>query len=296
MFKGLGLPVIAGQAVLNDSNTASRSCGLRQKLQRHWEDLSALIVHDHLPAIRFDKDICKKMHKPSKCFLSRLCICGKGPRENTYTTWIVGRLIKAMKQVFWSQGTGKERKTSSPRQLLENAHVVVALRERDSEAAGVWLHVGFVNYKTWAMSTFEFTCVRLDPGVRRAWLRLIDVEASDIAYVVQQIDDSGEDTELHELGLQVRTMLEAVKAKVDFQQACTASFWRFATDVLPDTPLLEEMLPCFLQVVPLHEAPDVVVWEGSAVEDAPKPPGGSQVMLSSFLFENDSRLYTLLVL
>ena len=179
------------QAVLSDANTASRSCGLKTKLESHWDDTCALIVHAEQPEIKFDKASSKKLFRPSKCYLNGLCICGKGPPENTYSTRVVDRITNIMKQVFWSKGSGKDRKTSKPRELLESLEVVLALRPtggHDAEDKGLWLLLGFVNYKTWKVTVLDLMCAAVAPDGSRAWLQLVDVQASDMEYFLEELD------------------------------------------------------------------------------------------------------------
>ena len=275
------------QAVLSDANTASRSCGLKTKLESHWDDTCALIVHAEQPEIKFDKASSKKLFRPSKCYLNGLCICGKGPPENTYSTRVVDRITNIMKQVFWSKGSGKDRKTSKPRELLESLEVVLALRPtggHDAEDKGLWLLLGFVNYKTWKVTVLDLMCAAVAPDGSRAWLQLVDVQASDMEYFLEELDAEDDNEHLHQLGLQVRTLLEAVKTKLSFQQSYVASFWKMAPDVSPGTTLLEEMLPCFLQVIPLEDAPEHSVWDGPAAKDEQHRFGTVHSRLSPLFF------------
>ena len=263
--------------MLNESNASSRRSALRQKMQSHWEDLSSLIVHADQPPIRFDPTISKKLHKPSKCYLTGFCVCAKAPSENIYTMRIADRLKTAMKKAFWSKGRGKDRKVSKPRELLESSQVVMALCPTEGQFEdGMWLHLGFVNYKTWAISTMQLLCAKVTPRRDRAWLQLIDIQASDVQFFLDQMDEADQESDdtLHNLGLNVRTLVEAVKANLHFQQSYTASFWKFAAEVSGDTSPLEEMLPCFLQVVPLAGAEQTLVWQGIAAEDKPSQQDG----------------------
>ena len=138
-------------------------------------------MHEQQTPIIFDKEICKKMHKPIKCYLTGMCVCKNAPPKNIYSTWIAKRISNAMKKEFWSKGSGKERKTSKARDFLEKTQVVLALRPASGRGAednkGLWLHLGFVNYKTWALSTLELLCSKVAPNGQRAWLQLVDILA-----------------------------------------------------------------------------------------------------------------------
>ena len=174
-----------------------------------------------------------------------------------------------MKEMFWSRGSGKDRTTSRSRQLLEGAQVFLAVRslEADADDMGVWLHVGFMNFKTWAMSTLQLACSRMAEDGQRAYLELVELQASEMPCFLEQVCEEEDGSTLQEMSALVRTLQEAAKTTLPLDKPCSVSFWRLAADVTAGTPIMEQMLPCFLQVVPLEDAPTTSVWQGADAED-----------------------------
>ena len=156
---------------------------------------------------------------------------------------------------------------SNPRQSLENTDVVLAIRKLDDVSdLGVWFHIGFVNYKSWQMSTLQLTCERLADDGQRAHLRLVDIEASDAAFFLEQADEEDSGETLDSVGEQVRNLLHAVHTNLSFEEAYNVSFWKLSQDASAGTPPLEQVLPCYLQAVPLKDCQEQCFWRGLAHE------------------------------
>ena len=246
-------------------------------MHQHWSDLSALIQHSEQPPIQFDKAVLQQLHSPSKCFKTGFCVCREAPRRNVHATWFVEALVRFMKPQFWSRVTGKERKKSSARELLEDGKVFLMICPAGAAAGAtcLWLHLGFVNYKTWSMSTMQLECKHVDDD-GRAHLCMVELQASEMPYLLEQIDEEENADSLHELGLRVRTMLEVIQSAAPLEESLDISFYKFAEDSAPSVPVLEQVLPCFLQVVPMPEVPRHSLWSGSESEETRRRPRGSR--------------------
>ena len=252
----------------------ARSLGLRARLQEKWDEMSGLVQHSQQQPIRFEPRVARGLHTPTRCFKTGFCVCRRAPDCNRRALQFVDRAIGFLKKACWSKGSGKERAMSPARRLLEKSHIFLAIRRPDAAAddKGVWLHVGFVNYKTWAMGTLEMACVKMGDDGKRAYLQLLDVAAEDLPFILEQLEDEedNENSTLSELASGVRTLPEAVLAKLDLEHPQEMSLWKFADKCSEGTSLWEQMLACFAQVVRVDDVAQTCVWKGSDDEEKPR--------------------------
>ena len=265
------------EAALSKGNASARFSGLRGKLAEVWMDRCRLIRHEDQPAIKFDRQLTSSMFAESICFKTGWCQCQYGPAANVNASWMEKQVTDKMRPFFWSKGKDKERSASSARIWLEDARVAMSLHGQSKAGCDVemFLHLGFVNFKTWKMTTLRLyrnTEAALPEDI--VWLRVADLEEDDIENLLSCEPEKGPLLEL--LSDNVLQLREALKANLDLDVPYSAKFWK-----LSEAEVLRTQLPGFVEATLIDEIGELpCVWRGAAEEAvdrkrkrAPQPSG-----------------------
>ena len=146
------------------------SRGVRGRIQEHWARMHRVISPDTVPPFPVNADA---VFRPSQCFRLQVCVCGRSSRSFPHIPLWRQRLQKIMAKAF----PGTQKDMSHSLALLRKGLVVLCFRKQQHEAQAAWqsqaldsilcedvatagpaalyMHVGYVNFRTWDMSVLQ---------------------------------------------------------------------------------------------------------------------------------------------
>ena len=177
------MPTQAKQAALCDgSASTARAWGLTQKLQFRLSSATEFIRDGEQPEIVFEPARANKIFQPRKCQQFGICVCGAADQLGRLCLAVHDRVTALLKRLCWSRTKPVQQK-SPARVFLEDGPLVLRFgRFQPGEpqdvqgTSALWYHVGYVNYKTWAL-TFHKLLLHDDAQM----VRLHSASFSDLA-------------------------------------------------------------------------------------------------------------------
>lgn len=182
--------------------------GLTANLQKHWEDLSNMIMDSDQEKPKLQPDA----FKPTQCHQLGICVCGVGPASSPNALLFHTRLVTLMKHFMLVKN--KKDPKSEPRILLESRLLVFRLimtpsREDaatiNEDDSSLYFLIGHINLTTWHYSLLQ--------------LHFKHRTANEI--VLQVMHPEGDDRTCC-----VRTSLQFFSEKVDFDSTWGVQFCR----------------------------------------------------------------------
>ena len=183
-------------------------------------------------------------------------------------------IVQAVRATCWSTGRDSQRETSRPQQWLEENRAVFCLQQADvgGRAPAFYLHVGFVNYKTWQMSVLQLHAVE---GSADDPLSLSVVDGLDVADLADLLNNQeDQDFILGELSASVRTLVETLAALINFDAPHTLQFFKL---VETRNTAAREMPAGYIFVRPMPDTDGrTQIWQGSSEEAAKRKRVGQR--------------------
>ena len=259
-------PVYAQAALCEGSASAARAWSLKTKLQSRLAALTALIRDRDQTPISFEPARLKKIFAPKKCYSFGMCVCGAVDEKGKLSLRVHERVAAVLKKICWSRKKPVQQK-SEARILLENASLVLRFGRSLPEslddmkdASALWFHVGFANYKTWALTFHQLILSAVTSEAGRQSVKLLSA--------------SFEDT----VGTKCfRSSCEAFHDSLDFEDPIMMSLHAIDASARPVAELDMKLGIVAVMRLPADgvEVGDLCVWKGRQAEE-PQPRGSAQ--------------------
>jgi len=223
---------------------------VQQESFKKWSAEHAVFYHAQQPKICIDNN---KLFTPAVCYTHSVCVCGKHPKSRPDALHVFNRLVDKLKQIF----TETKTHVSEQRLLLETGAIVFRIRSSSVEdvlegvqpgsafVAEYFVHVGYVNFKTWS-----FTILRLTKVTNRnqnGYLQLTPVACDG------HIPFHG-----------IRTFVQFAAENLDFKLAFTLKIYKLVSN---DEMLSEEfMVGKCVEVEEFKNIQEFTFWMGSSHE------------------------------
>ncbi len=209
-----------------------------------------MFYHAQQPKICIDNN---KLFTPSVCYTHSVCVCGKQPKSCPDALHLFNRLVSKMRQIF----TKTKTHVSEQRLLLETGAIVLRIRSSSVEdvlegvqpgsafAAEYFVHVGYINFKTWSFTILRLT--QVTNKNQNGYLQLAPVACDD------HIPFHG-----------IRTFVQFAAENFDFNLGFTLKIYKLVSN---DELLSEEfMVGRCVEVEEFKNIQEFTFWMGSTQE------------------------------
>lgn len=134
------------QAALAEGDRSAKTTRLRHQLRQHWRNRSLLIQESFEPEINLSPE---HLFETGACFDYGQCVCGQAGDSGPHALAFHASLVRKLKLLCWSKP--KQKKKSTARRLLEEARIVLALKNRANKQID-YIHLCFLSYSSWKMT------------------------------------------------------------------------------------------------------------------------------------------------
>ena len=204
----------------------------QESFEQAWRQEHKLLLHQQQQELQIDQT---KLFKCKPCWQLGLCVCGPAHRTKLQ---MMRALVTHLKGFF----VNVNKKPSPQRVLLRSWKVVLRIREKGAESAGMYLHVGAGNFTTW-----ELVCLQL-----------------------REIHRGQDSLTLQVCGLQeaspmdVQTLLAFLVRHVDSRTPCSVACFQVLFDRRPVE--YDQISPQFVEVAAQPLLEEQVFWKGDAAQ------------------------------